>query len=56
MVDVAVSVSVSVSVAAVEGVCVAVAVVEATVAGKLREMERTRKDSNKEAAVVRPRP
>ena len=40
----------------VEGVCVAVAVVGATVAEKLREMEGTRKDNNREAAVVRPRP
>ena len=47
-----VSVAVSVSVAAVDGVCVAVAVVRATVAEKLREMERTRKDYNKQASVV----
>ena len=48
MVDVASSVSVAV----VEGVWVAVAVVGLTVTGKLWEMERTNKNSNKEAPVV----
>ena len=50
------NVSACVSVIVEVGVCVSMAVVGATVAGRLWEIERARKDNNKKADIGRPRP
>ena len=55
-VDVVVDVAALVSVVVVESVCVAVAVVGATIAGNLLEINRVRKNNSKKPAFGRPRP
>ena len=54
--EVVVDLAASVALGAVEGVWVAVAVVGENVAGKVWDMEKTRKDNNKETAVFRALP